>query len=196
MLFDLGCGEKPYKDYLLQFADIYIGVDWGGTLHDLRADIIADLNKPLPIENGKADTVVSFSVLEHLSEPQIMLNEAFRILKPGGVMVFQVPWQWLIHEAPFDFFRYTPHGLRYMLNKAGFEDINVDAECGLFTNMALKFNYFTIRFIRGPRLTRLFIRAFLFPIWTMGQVFGHFLDKLDRNWEAETQGYFIVAKKK
>jgi hypothetical protein len=53
------------------------GVDWSGTLHELKADILADLNEPLPIEDQVADTVVSLSVLEHLREPQTMLNEAF-----------------------------------------------------------------------------------------------------------------------
>ena len=83
-LYDLGCGEMPYKDWLLNYADTYTGVDWGSSLHDLKADILADLNEPLPIENEVADTVISLSVMEHLREPQVFLSEANRILKPGG----------------------------------------------------------------------------------------------------------------
>lgn len=83
-LYDLGCGEAPYKDWFLQYADRYIGVDWTDSFHNIKADIVANLNEPLPIDESVADTVVSLSVMEHLSEPQIMLNEAHRILKPGG----------------------------------------------------------------------------------------------------------------
>lgn len=83
-LYDLGCGESPYKPWLLQHVDKYIGVDWSGSYHETTADIVANLNEPLPIENEVADTVLSLSVMEHLSEPQLMLTEANRILKPGG----------------------------------------------------------------------------------------------------------------
>lgn len=83
-LYDLGCGEMPYKDWLLTYADQYTGVDWGGTQHALKAGIVADLNEPLPIATEVADTVISLSVMEHLCEPQAFLNEAYRILKGGG----------------------------------------------------------------------------------------------------------------
>jgi SAM-dependent methyltransferase len=99
-LYDLGAGDSPYKDFFLQHADDYIAVGWAGSYHAIRADIVADLNAHLPIESEVADAVVSLSVLEHLREPQTMLDEAFRILKPGGGLVLQVPWQWWIHEAP------------------------------------------------------------------------------------------------
>ncbi len=83
-IYDLGAGESPYKDFFLQYVDQYIAVDWAGSFHNTKADIAADLNQPLPIESEVADTVVSLSVMEHLCEPQTMLNEAYRILKPGG----------------------------------------------------------------------------------------------------------------
>ena len=46
-----------------------IGVDWSLSIHNLKADIVADLNKLLPIENAVADTIISLSVMEHLYEP-------------------------------------------------------------------------------------------------------------------------------
>ncbi|MEH6649464.1 MAG: methyltransferase domain-containing protein [Motiliproteus sp.] len=194
-LYDLGAGESPYKDFFLQHADKYIGVDWVGSFHDTNADIVADLNKPLPIEQQVADTVVSLSVMEHLYEPQTMLNEAFRILKPGGRMVLQVPWQWWIHEAPYDYFRYTPYGLKYLFGKAGFVDIEVEPQSGFFTMWLLKFNYFSLRFMRGPRPLRWAIKAALLPIWYFNQKAAPYLDKFDKQWAAETTGYFVTARK-
>ncbi len=99
-LYDLGAGEAPYRKFFLRYAQTYTAVDWANSQHDSRPDIEANLSEPLPIPSEVADTVVSLSVLEHLSEPQIMLNEAFRILRPGGYIVLEVPWQWQIHEAP------------------------------------------------------------------------------------------------
>jgi SAM-dependent methyltransferase len=195
VLYDLGCGESPFRDFFLQYVQQYVGVDWAGSYHATKADITADLNKPLPIESRVADTVVSFSVIEHLCEPQTMLNEAFRILKPGGTIVLQVPWQWWIHEAPYDFFRYTPYGLLYLFEKAGFADVVVEPQAGFFTMWILKINYFSRRFVRGPKPLRWLINAGLMPIWYLGQKMAPLLDKLDRNWAAETSGFYVTAKK-
>lgn len=195
VLYDLGAGESPYKDFFLQYAEQYIAVDWAGSFHDTKADIAADLNKPLPIESEVADTVVSLSVMEHLCEPQTMLSEAFRILKRGGGMVLQVPWQWWVHEAPYDFFRYTPYGLKYLFEKAGFVDVTVVPQSGFFTMWILKMNYFSSRFIRGPIPLRWLIKAALLPCWYLGQSLAPLLDKLDKNWVAETSGYYVTARK-
>lgn len=195
-VYDLGCGERPYEEDILKVADKYIGVDWTGTLHNLKADIVSDLNKPLPIDSEIADTVTSFQVMEHLCEPQTMLNEAYRILKKDGYIVLTVPFQWWVHEAPYDYFRYTPYGLKYMFEKAGFTDIQVTPSTGFFTMWILKMNYFSARFIRGPRPLRWIIKAILVPFWTIGQVLAPYLDKIDRNWAAEAQGYVVLARKK
>lgn len=195
VLYDLGCGESPFRDFFLKHAQHYVGVDWAGSYHDTKADIAADLNQPLPIGTEVADTVVSLSVMEHLCEPQMMLNEAYRILKPGGAIVIQVPWQWWIHEAPYDFFRYTPYGLKYLFKKAGFVDVDVEPQSGFFTMWILKMNYFSSRFVHGPKPLRWMIKAFLLPFWYLGQKMAPLLDKLDRNWAAETSGYYVTAKK-
>lgn len=195
-VYDLGCGERPYEEDILKVADKYIGVDWGGTLHNLKADIVSDLNKPLPIDSEVADTVTSFQVMEHLCEPQTMLNEAFRILKKDGNIILTVPFQWWVHEAPYDYFRYTLYGLKYMFAKAGFEDIQVTPANGFFSMWILKMNYFSARFIRGPRPLRWFIKASMLPIWFISQVLAPYLDKLDRRPELETGGYTVIARKK
>ncbi|WAR44081.1 class I SAM-dependent methyltransferase [Methylomonas rapida] len=194
VLYDLGCGEMPYRDWLLQYADTYTGVDWSDTLHKLNADILADLNLPLPIENEIADTVVSFSVMEHLAEPQNMLNEAYRIIKPGGAMILQVPFMWWVHEAPFDYYRYTRHGLKYMFEKAGFTDVSVYPQTGFWVMWTLKFNYQTTRLIRGPWLGRNVMRLLLRAVWAIDQRVAPWLDQ---HWrcEEETAGYFVVAHK-
>lgn len=195
-LYDLGCGERPYEEFFLQFASSYVGVDWGSTLHQLKADVVADLNQSLPLGDEVADTVVSLSVLEHLSEPSVMLRESYRILKPGGHLVLQVPWQWRIHEEPYDFFRYSPFGLKHLMQKAGFEKIEIAPQAGFFSMWFLKFNYFTNRLIRGPRWLRGLLYALMSVLWFCNQTLAPWLDRLDRNWVSETHGYFVSAQKR
>lgn len=195
VLYDLGAGESPYRDFFLRHADKYVAVDWSNSYHGVMADVVANLNEVLPIEPEAADTVVSLSVLEHLNKPQTMLNEAFRILKDGGGIVLQVPWQWQIHEAPYDYYRYTPYGLEYLFKNAGFVDIQVEPQAGFFTMMTLKMNYFSLRFIRGPLPLRKVIGALLGVCWYVGQKIAPALDRLDGNSALEASGYFVTARK-
>ena len=195
-LVDLGCGEAPYREYFLQFADKYVGVDWASSYHNIAADVISDLNEKIDLPDEYADTIISLAVMEHLKEPKTFLSEAYRILKKGGVIILQVPFQWWVHEAPYDYFRFTPYGLKYLLENAGFKDIHIEPMNGFFTMWLLKFNYFTLRFISGPKIVKGFIKALLIPLWTVNQIIAPYLDKLlDKNWELETAGYFVIARK-
>lgn len=194
VVYDLGCGTRPYEKDIRRTATDYIGVDWSNTYHEMQADIIADINQRLPVADSVANTVVSFQVLEHLHEPQTMLDEAFRILREGGNIVLTVPFQWSVHEPPYDYCRYTRYGLEYMLAKAGFVDIEVQEVGGFWTMWFLKLNYQTARIVRGPRHLRWVIRLLLLPLWITDQFFAPLLD---RHWRSpeETAGYLAVARK-
>lgn len=193
-LYDLGCGEMPYRKWFLDYVNIYTGVDWGGTQHKIKADILSDLNETLPIEGQSADTVISLSVMEHLREPQIFLNEAYRILKPGGAMILQVPFMWWVHESPHDYFRYTRYGLEYLFDMAGFKSVEIYPQTGFWVMWILKFNYQTARLICGPWPLRKLIGLLMRFVWAIDQ---RIAPLLDRCWkcEAETGGYFVVGKK-
>jgi hypothetical protein len=82
-----------------------------------------------------------------------------------------------------------------MFEKAGFIDIKVEPQSGFFTMLVLKMNYFSGRFIRGPKLLRGLIKAFLLPVWYTGQQIAPLLDRLDRKWTFETSGYYVTACK-
>lgn len=53
--------------------------------------LVADLAGTVPLESGRYDLVLCVDVLEHLLEPAHCLEEAHRILKPGGLLVVNVP---------------------------------------------------------------------------------------------------------
>ena len=194
-LVDLGCGEAPHKNYFLQYADQYIGVDWTKTLHNSKSYIISDLNKKIEVEDNFADTIISLSVMEHLCEPQIFLNESYRILKNDGTIILGVPWMWWIHEAPHDYFRYTPYGLKYMFKKAGYKDIQIQPTTGFFTMWFLKMNYFSLKWIKGSKIRKTLMNMLLIPFWYTSQKLAPWLDNKHRGWSLESAGFFVVAKK-
>lgn len=194
LVLDLGCGIRPFEADILRHADRYVGLDWSHTLHGNHADIVADLNKPLPLSDRTVDHVVSFEVMEHLAEPRVMLAEAFRVLRNGGQVTLSVPFQWWVHEAPWDYYRYTCHGLQYMLERAGFVDVAVAPTTGFWSMWILKLNYQTMKLIQGPHAVQMLVRAALIPFWWLDQHLG---DILDRAWPdpSETAGYFVTAAK-
>lgn len=193
-VLDLGCGIRPFEKDILQHATTYIGLDWSNSLHGTCSDIISDLNKPLPIRNESADHIVSFEVMEHLAEPRVMLTEAARILRKDGQLTLSIPFQWWVHEDPWDYYRYTRYGLQYLLEQAGFTEILVTPTTGFWSMWLLKLNYQLQRLIRGPRPLRMLIRALLIPVWWINQSVAPWLDKI---WpeDRETAGYFVTAKK-
>jgi SAM-dependent methyltransferase len=88
-------------------------------------------------------------VLEHLEEPERGIAEAYRLLKPGGHVILTAPFIWWIHEAPRDFFRYSPFGLRYLLEEAGFEVVEVQPLAGAWTTFSLELSYALRRYQKG-----------------------------------------------
>ena len=199
VMVDLGCGEAPYEEFFLQYVDQYIGVDWTNSYHNIKADVASDLNERVALPNNCADVVISISVMEHLYNPERFLNEAYRILKDGGVFILQVPFQWWVHEEPYDYFRYTPYGLNYLLQKAGFREIEIYPIGGFFTMWLLKLNYFLARVIKNRFTIKFKLDKILYylcvPIFVFNQLIAPLLDKLDRNKYLETAGYWAVAKK-
>lgn len=59
-----------------------------------------DLNEPTPMPNQSFDAIVSAEVIEHLENPRAIAREWFRLLRPGGTLVFSTPnnesWRSLI----------------------------------------------------------------------------------------------------
>ena len=114
-LIDIGCGSgrlaKPLSQYL---KGPYLGIDVVSDFlaharsitnrSDWRFEEAAGLTIPAP--SSVADMVCFFSVITHLlhEESYIYLEEAFRVLKPGGAAVisfleFSVPTHWAVFDS-------------------------------------------------------------------------------------------------
>jgi SAM-dependent methyltransferase len=94
---DFGCGyEATFARSLLDTASELTLVDLK-LADDLKEDRrVRAIEGPLPdslaeLESGSLDVVLCLSVLEHLSEPQRMLDEIHRVLAPGAVALINVP---------------------------------------------------------------------------------------------------------
>jgi SAM-dependent methyltransferase len=79
-------------------------------------DIVGDICT-YDIGESLFDVVIMGEVLEHLHSPQSGLDNVHRSLKPKGRLLLTVPFILPIHDAPYDYFRFTRHGLEMLLKK-------------------------------------------------------------------------------
>ena len=139
-LLDVGSGKMPYKAYILNNSKVnnYVGLDIeNALLYDshVKPDFTWD-GTIMPFEDLSFDCAFATEVLEHCPEPEVVLKEVNRVLKPDGVFFFTVPFLWNLHEAPHDEYRYTPFSLRRHLENSGFMDIEIAATGGWHASMA------------------------------------------------------------
>lgn len=68
----------------------------------------------LPFADETVDVVFNGGLLEHVQEPQKIIDEAWRVLKVGGELYIELPFLQPFHEAPGDYHRWTISGVRFL----------------------------------------------------------------------------------
>lgn len=126
-LLDVGCGEAPYRTMVSPAVSRYVGVDVARRSEWVRCCCSA---LALPFLPARFDTVFCTEVLEHLPDPRVALAEVYRVLRPGGCLILSVPQLYWVHEAPFDFYRFTRYGLAELLGEQGRFEIVYEAPVG------------------------------------------------------------------
>jgi SAM-dependent methyltransferase len=127
-LLDVGCGNARYRGFL-PAVDRYVGYDLDTAA--ARPDVCGAADR-LPFREASFDSVLFTQVLEHVPSPDTALREIHRILRPGGRMLLSAPQHWRIHEAPYDFWRFTRFGLERLLGDVGFEIEELSAQGGVW----------------------------------------------------------------
>ena len=100
---DLGCGVGRVTRSLANHFESVLGLDVSPAMVELARDNLADRptvtielmdGESIPLPDGSVDFVWSWAVFQHLpynSLMERMLDEVSRILKPGGVLLLEVP---------------------------------------------------------------------------------------------------------
>jgi SAM-dependent methyltransferase len=114
---DLGAGAGIVQQMNFKgFAGRLCGVDIDPRVVEnpmLDEGRVAD-GARIPYDDATFEVVFSDNVLEHLSSPEDVFREVYRVLKPGGVFLFKTPNKW--HYVP-TVARVTPHHLHVVLNR-------------------------------------------------------------------------------
>lgn len=99
-----------------------IGVDYDRRCHP---HVVADLQLGIPIRHEVADSVIVSSFLYIVADPQGVLRETRRVLKPNGLLLLTAPLVFPHTPEPTDHWRFTEESLQVLLRQAGFHDIAI-----------------------------------------------------------------------
>ena len=88
-----------------------------------KPDIVADVCDMNMFADQSVDVIFMVEVLEHVKTPQLALDEMHRVLKPGGRLFLSTPFILPIHDAPYDFYRYTQFGLAHLFRS--FQSVSI-----------------------------------------------------------------------
>lgn len=102
-VLDLGSAKSPYSKWFPNRVTLDADPKSG-------ADIIADA-QDIPLLNNSQDFILCTEMLEHVKSPEKVIQEIYRILKPGGTIVLTTRFVYGLHETPNDYFRFTRYGL-------------------------------------------------------------------------------------
>jgi SAM-dependent methyltransferase len=118
--------NKPFFAHAQYVAiDLEVSKGWDFSGLDLIGDALN-----LPIKDNSVDLILSSSSLEHYSNPFKAFEQFARVLKPGGSLFLDVPFSYVEHQIPHDYFRVSRYGLNHLCKQHGLEAVSIEPDCG------------------------------------------------------------------
>lgn len=159
-LLDVGFGRGDFLRAFARRGMQVAGVDQSESAlsecADLEVKPCVAGREPLPFADSSFDVVFHKSLLEHLDDPERLMDETMRVLKPGGRLIALVP-DWIsqmaiyyddhTHRRP-----YTTVGLRDLMTMTGFADVQAE----LFFQLPAVWDNPALRLV--SRLLQCFVR--------------------------------------
>lgn len=213
-LLDVGVGERPYAALFEPHVTSYWGLEYPPVTNSLYPELwdmlerlrgIVDVfgdGQCLPFADNSFDTVMALEVFEHLRAPETCMAEIDRVLRPGGAVLFTVPFVSPLHQLPFDFHRFTPQGIEVLLAHHGFEVERIQARGNFSTTTGSVVAHWILRTfgstallhdgsVRVSRIRGLLVAPLIALVQLTAMLFERFTSD-----KTLTLGYSVVARRR
>lgn len=166
-VLDVGCGHMPYRPLIEANSQVseYLGMDIVGSAPyaEIEPHLTWD-GLSIPLEGESIDVLIATEFLEHVSDPERVLIEMYRVLRPNGTAFATVPFIWNLHEIPHDEYRYTPFSIRRHFENAGFKNIEIQGLGGWNLSLAQMIGLWLVFSDISP-LKRKILKRALYPFY-------------------------------
>jgi SAM-dependent methyltransferase len=106
--------------------------------HSPHTTLIADGHR-LPFADHSMDAVWIQAVLEHVLDPQQVVAEIHRVLRPDGLVFADTPFMQQVHEGAYDFTRFTLSGHRWLFRHFALIDAGTSGGAGMATLWSVRY---------------------------------------------------------
>lgn len=112
-ILELGSGEsdffsaKQHFHYTNEFIQSDINPEYGRKIVDVMEMKYKE----------QFDIVLCINILEHVVDYQKAIDNCYKAVKKGGIVIFFTPVCYPLHQEPTDYWRFTEHAYRIMLKK-------------------------------------------------------------------------------
>lgn len=153
VILDVGAGYCYYSEWLIQNSPHLkvVSIDQLDLISQNGIEFLnLNLENPLPLEDNSFSSILAFDIIEHINNDEMLIDELYRICKPGGIIIGSVPHNddkflpkynlTFYHRSDLTHKRYyVPSTLTESLEKSGFKDITVDARGGVSPQVIAEF---------------------------------------------------------
>lgn len=178
-LLDFGGGSKPYQD-LFKNSQNYFSIEVFSNKENLKSDIYYN-GSELPFADNTFDSILCTEVFEHVEKLDDVIDELYRVLKPGGRMIVTTPFMCMEHEMPYDFRRFSFNGLSKLMKKNNFKILASQKLLNNFHVFFQTLNFYIYQvFLKKKTKYLIYIIYFLAgPINFLSLFLNFFLPKVD-----------------
>lgn len=157
-----------------------------------KVNMCCDISN-IPIKDNQVDIIINIAVLEHVPDPEKIISEFKRVLKPGGKIFCYFPFIQGFHASPYDYSRRTIEGIKWLFKDFEIEKIKSNGPTSGFLWVFQEWLAILLSFGIKHLYSLLYIVIMLltFPI--------KFLDLLLKHHPTGhhiSTGFTIIAKKK
>jgi len=158
-----------------------------------EVDIVADVTD-LPIEDDSVDLIINTALIEHVDEPQKVVEEMARVLRGGGEIFCYLPFIAPYHAAPHDFYRWTIPGIQKLF--AEFQSVEIKLGAGPTSGMLWVFQeWLAILLSFGSQKLHDVIFMILMVLTAPIKLLDLLLEKFPCA-EKIACGFYVIGKKK